>query len=430
MKSKSWRSTPFGRALANFGWLLTGKGVGAVLSVVYLALAARSLPVNSFGQFMLILSTAQAIAALVGFQTWQIVVRYGIRAMQTGERDMLGRLVRFCIGLDLVGGLAGCAIAAGTVVVMQAHFGWSDALATQALLFCVVLLLSVRSSAVGILRLHDRFALGAMTDAVTPIARFAGAVVVVVAGASVTGFLIAWAIAEILTAVFYWIGAQRTAPGLIRNGHGARKTPREHPGLWRFALTTNVNATLSAATRQFVVVLVGFATGPAAAGNYRLAYQLSQSLVRLSDMFARGVFPELARADAGTSDAELRLLSRQSTRLAVAAGLAICVLAPLAGKPILWAIAGETYLGAYPILVLLSLAAGLEVMAVGFEVLLVSTGRAGAALTIRCVAVAVLGLVIALFLPVYGAIAAGAGALAASAVGLVLFARAAGRRIP
>ena len=57
--------TPFGRALRNVGWLLTGKGVGAVLSLVYLALATRSLGVAGFGQFSLVLGTGQAAAALV-----------------------------------------------------------------------------------------------------------------------------------------------------------------------------------------------------------------------------------------------------------------------------------------------------------------------------------------------------------------------------
>lgn len=411
------------------GWLLTGKGAGAVLSLGYLALAARALTPLQFGQFMLILSVAQAVSALVGFQSWQIVIRYGMRHIQTGDTPALGRLVRFCLALDMMGAVVGCAIAAGVIAVMQARLGWSAGLARDALLFSIVLLLSIRSTAVGVLRLHDRFARGVLADAVTPVTRLTGAIAAVAAGASVTGFLIAWAVAEALTAAVYWVSAHRAAPCLLGRWRQAGRTPRDHPGFWRFAAATNANTTLNAAGRQFMVVLIGFTVGAVAAGGYRLAYQLSQALVRVSDLFARGVFPEIARADGAATREDLRVLFRQIARLAVAAGLAICILAPLLGKPALWLIGGETYLGAYPILVLLSIAAGLEVMAVGFEPLLVATGRAGTALRIRAISVALLIAVLALFLPRYGVIAAGAATLASSALSLVLFARSARKAV-
>lgn len=422
-------STPFGRALRNLGWLLTGKGVGAALSLVYLALAARALPLADFGRFMLILSIAQATAALVGFQTWQVVIRFGVGHHQRGDTPALGRLVRCSAALDLGAGLAGCVVVTGAVALIRARLGWSAELAREAVLFAFVLLLSVRSTPVGVLRLHDRFALGAMADAVTPIVRCAGAIAAVALGASVTGFLIAWAAAEIATAAAYWLTACRVAPGLVGRWRHAGRAARENPGFWRFAFTANLNSTVNAAGKQFVVVLVGYIAGAVAAGGYRLAWQLSQSLVRLAEMFARGVFPELTRADAAETRDPLHRLFRQSTRLALGAGLTICVLAPVAGGPILRLVGGERYTGVYPILVLLSLAAGLEVMAAGFEPLLVSTGRAGQALRGRLAGIALLLAAIALLMPLYGLVGAAVATVAAAALSLALFARAAYRAV-
>lgn len=411
--------SPFRRALRNVGWLLTGKGLGAVLSIVYLALATRSLGVETFGTFTLILSTAQAVAALVAFQTWQIVVRFGMAHRESGDAGALSRLIRFCLALDIGGALLGIAIAAVALWLMQAHFGWSAALAWQAFGFAVILLLSVRSTAVGILRLHDRFAVGAAADSVTSISRFVGAIIAVWQGATLTGFLIAWAAAEVLTALGYWISAARVAPHALGRWRGVSAAPAENPGIWHFAFVTNVNSTLNAASRQFAVVLVGLLTGAAAAGNYRLAYQLSQSLVRLADLFARGVFPEVTRAHAGQRPGELRLLVRQSAKLALGVGLATCLLVPLLGKPALHLIAGAAYLGAFPVLVLLGLAAGLDIMAVGFEPVLLGTGHAARALRIRVASVAVLFALIVALMPSLGTIGAGIASLAASAVALV-----------
>lgn len=417
--------SPFRRALQNVGWLLTGKGVAAVLSIFYLALATRSLGLQTFGLFTLILATAQAVSALVGFQTWQIVVRFGMAHREADRPDALRRLIRFCLALDIGGAMIGIGIAGVALWLMQAHFGWSGDLASEAFLFSIVLLLSVRSTAVGILRLHDRFAIGAGADSITSIVRFIGAVVAAWHGATVTGFLIAWAAAEILTALGYWISAVRVAPGIMR-GWGTMGLARaENPGIWHFAFVTNFNATLNAASRQFIVVLVGLMTGAAAAGSYRLAHQLSQALVRLADLFARGVFPEVTRAHAGQRPGELRTLVRKSARLAVGVGLATCMLVPLLGEPALLLIAGEAYLGVYPALVLLGLAAGLDIMAVGFEPVLMGTGHAGRALRIRVVSVIVLFAAVLGLMPTFGVLGAGAASLIASAVALAALVRSA-----
>ena len=413
--------TPFRRALRNVGWLLTGKGVAAVLSIVYLALATRSLGVAKFGLFTLILSTAQAVAAFVGFQTWQIVVRFGMAHRLAGQQNALARLVRFCLALDIAGAIVGVAILGAVLPLMRASFGWSAELTRQAFAFSAVLLLSVRSTAVGILRLHDRFAVGAAADSVTSIVRFIGAVIAVLHEATITGFLIAWAVAELLTAAVYWIAAMRVAPGTLRHWRGTLAAARETPGLWHFAFATNMNATLNTASRQFVVVLVGLLTGAAAAGNYRLAYQLSQSLVRLADLFARGVFPEMTRVHASPRAKELRTLIRQSSRLAVGVGLATCVLVPLLGQPALRLIAGEAYLDAYWVLVLLGLAAGLDIMAVGFEPVLLGTGHAARALRIRIAATLILFAAVGLLMPSLGILGAGAASLIASGVALLAF---------
>ncbi|WP_185205811.1 lipopolysaccharide biosynthesis protein [Sphingomonas sp. NBWT7] len=429
MKAPTAATTPFGRALRNVGWLLTGKGVGAVLSIVYLALATRSLGVEGFGQFTLILSTAQAVVAFVGFQTWQIVVRYGMAHREAERPDALARLIRFCLALDLAGAAIGIGIAFVALVLMQRHFGWSDTLTNEAFAFSIILLIAVRSTAVGILRLFDRFAIGAGADAVTPIARFLGASIAAWQGADLLGFLLAWAAAEVLTTLAYWISATRAAPGVLRRWRDTLDAGRENAGLWNFALVTNLNSTLNAASRQFVVVLVGLFTGAAAAGNYRLAYQLSQALVRLSDMFARGVFPEMTRAGTSRTDGGLALLVRQSSRLAVAVGLATCLLVPLLGQPALLLIAGKSYLGAYPVLVLLGIAAGLDIMAVGFEPVLLGTGHAAQALRIRAASVVVLFLGVVLLMPTFEVIGAGLASLAGSALSLGLLARAAMRLV-
>ncbi|MCA1652621.1 MAG: lipopolysaccharide biosynthesis protein [Sphingomicrobium sp.] len=407
--------------LQNALWLLAGKGFGAILSLGYLALATRSLGVSQFGQFVLILGLGQAIVAIVSFQTWQIVVRYGFAPLGAGDRGGVGRLLGFCTALDIAGALVGCLIAWGGTALFAPRFGWSPALTDQALLFCIVMLLSIRSTPVGILRLFDRFGVGAVADSATSVARLVGALIVVHLGASLTGFLIAWAVAEVVTAASYWSFAIWIAGPSLRRVRGFGKAPAEHPGLLRFAAVTNLSATLGTISNQVAVLLVGLVAGPAAAGGYRLAYQLGQSLARISDMVARSMFAELTRAVHANEAADLKRLFRQSSRLAYGAAVVIVAVLFLIGKPALVMVAGPAYASSYPLLVLLGTAAALDLGGVSFEPTLMATGHAGVAFRLRLAKALVLLGLLAVLMPRIGALGAALAMAGGSAIGLALF---------
>lgn len=425
------RSGTLRHIIENAVWLLAGKGVGAVLSLIYLGMATRTLGPQGFGQFVLILGTAQAVASLVSFQTWQIVVRFGMKHLDTPGEGQLGRLIGFCAALDLGAALFGCLLATVGTLLLGPHLGWDDQTIRGAIAFSIVVLLSIRSTAVGILRLHDRFGLGAAADGVMPVARMAGALVAVSTDSGVTGFLVAWAVAEVTTAIACWSLAIYSAGATMAIPHmkGATRAPAENPGLWHFAAITNAGSTLGGVSKQFALILVGLFAGPAAAGNFRLAHQLGQALARVSEMLSRSIFSELSRVHAGQTRSDLARLFRKASRMAFILGFVILLVLFGIGRPTLELIAGPGYDGAYPLLLLLGTATALEVAGVSFEPALMATGRAGTALRVRLLATLALGAGLALLLPLKGATGAAIAMLAASGVGVVLFGVAAWRAV-
>lgn len=412
----------FGRILANTAWLLGGKGVGAVLSLVYLAIITRTLGVADFGRFALITSTAQAISVLVTFESWQIVVRFGQTHLQGGAPHALNRLIRFCILIDIASALAGCLVAAGITLLLGPLLGLSRDLAIDALLFCAVMLVGIRSTPMGILRLFDRFDTGTLAETMLPIGRMIGALVVLATGPSITRFLIVWGAAELVCAATYWIFALRTARGRIgswRSGRawGART---ENPGLVAFLTATNLSTTLTSVGKQVAVLIVGLFTGPTGAGLYRLAYQLNQALAKISQMLSRTMFAELARATAGNNMDDVRALFRRTNRLALATGAAIIVVILLAGQPLLRLVAGPSFDGAYPILLVLGIAASIDVIGLSFGPLLMATGRATRALQITFATTLLLLASQMLLLPMFGPIGAAYANVGAAIFGLAL----------
>jgi O-antigen/teichoic acid export membrane protein len=409
--------------LENAGWLLAGKGFSAVLGLAYVGIATRSLGPEAFGQFVLVLGTAQLVSSFVAFQTWQAMVRFGMDHVRDTVSPALSRLTAFCIALDLGGAVVGCFLAGLAVLLLGPSFGWSPDFRLEVLLFCCVMLLSIRSAASGLLRVHDQFALGAAADSVQAVMRLVGALIVLLVDPAVRHFLLAWAAAEVTMALVYWILASRTEGWDLRSvsWRDVKAVPAEHPGLWQFVAITNAGVTLRSVSRQFTVLLVGLVVGVTAAGAYRLAHQLGQALARIGDLLSRAIFAELARVHSGGGGDKLNSLFRSTTRFALGGSVVIVAILLLAGKPLLGLVAGPEFLGAYPLLLILGIAAAVEMVGVSFEPALMATGRAGTAFELRVVATLFLLTMMAILLPPMGARGAALATLAASIFAVLLF---------
>ena len=412
----------FARILANTGWLLGGKGVGAVLSLAYLAIVTRTLGVTDFGRFTLVLSAATVIKTLVSFESWQIVVRYGQPHLATENHDALNRVLRFCILIDLASAAVGGLIAASIVLAFGGLLELPPGMGWQAWLFCMVMLITIRSSPTGVLRLFDRFDSAALAETMIPVGRMAGALAAWMLNPGITGFLIAWAVAELLCAAAYWwlalrVGGQKLGSWRAGRAWSARS---ENPGIVGFLTATNLQTTLSSIGMQVAVLIVGLFVGPAGAGLYRLANQLAQSLTKISTLLSRSIFVELSRTQASHGVDELRTLFRRTNRLALIAGAVIIALILTIGHPLLGLIAGAEFLPAYPLLVLLGIAACIDLVGVSYRPLLMATDRSALSLRITLITTLLLLAAQAALLPIQGTIGAAAANVVASVAGFVM----------
>ncbi|MDO7834626.1 oligosaccharide flippase family protein [Sphingobium sp. HBC34] len=416
----------FARILANTGWLLGGKGVGAVLSLAYLAIVTRTLGVADFGRFALVLSAANVIKTLVSFDSWQIVVRYGQPHLTAGNGDALNRVLRFCILIDLGSAVAGGLIAAAIILLfgdllgLESGMGRPD-MGWQVWAFCMVMMITIRSSPTGILRLFDRFDSAAFAETMIPVGRMIGAGVALAIMPDISGFLIAWAFAELLCAISYWHLALKVGRGRIGHWRAGRALDarRENPGIIGFLTATNLQTSLSSIGQQVAVLIVGGFVGPAGAGLYRLANQLANSLTKISSLLSRSIFVELSRTSSHGKEA-LGALFRRTNRLALVAGAVIIGLIVTIGHPLLRLIAGQDFLPAYPLLLMLGVAACIDLIGVSYRPLLMATDRASLSLRITFVSTLLLLGAQAALLPLYGTKGAAMANIAASLAGFAM----------
>ncbi|WP_284126613.1 lipopolysaccharide biosynthesis protein [Parerythrobacter aestuarii] len=365
------------RIFKNMGWLLGGRGFNAVLSLVYLALATRTLGLDGFGYFAIIVALGQTVTGLVNFQTWQFVVRWG------AGPDGPARAAGFAVGLDLLSAFVGIVASALLVLTAQLWLPLPDELLWVAFGYCVVSLLSIRSTPTGLLRLRFQYARATAAEAVQPLIRAVGAGLAVLFMPTVTGFILAWAASEVAVAAALWIAALKQER-LDLSEVSLTTIPREHPGTWRFVLSTNALGSLQVAGKQVMILLVGAIGGEAFAGGFRVASQLGQALVQLAQTVSKAIYPELVHAQERAAE-----IARRMANVALIGGVIAVAVAILAGREALALIAGEEFGVVYWAMVILAIGGAVELVGASLESLLVSAGRAGTAFIVRAVPMAI-----------------------------------------
>jgi O-antigen/teichoic acid export membrane protein len=313
----------------------------------------------------------QTVLGLANFQTWQFVVRWG-----AGE-DGPGEATGFALALDLLSVAFGIVLSAVLVLTAQYWLPLPPELRWLAFAYCVVLLLCMRSTPIGLLRLRLRFrqSHGGRSDAADRPGRGRGrrrhAVPI---GARLRNRLDDFGSCRCSIDLDSAASRERIDFSQI----SLHRIPREHPDAWRFAWSTGMTGALNVSSKQILILLVGAIGGETAAGAFRVAAQLGQGLVQLAQTISKAVYPELVHARDEAVD-----MARRIANFALVGGILAVIFAVFFGRWFIYIIAGPEFRGVYWPLIILAVAGAIELVGASFESLLVSAGRAGTAFIVR-----------------------------------------------
>lgn len=404
------------RVFANMGWLLGGRGFNAVLSLVYLAIAARTLGTEGFGYFALIIALGQAVTGFSSFQTWQFIVRWGAHPDEPGVDIARAReATGFAVALDFVSMAVGTL--ASAVLVLTAPL-WLDVppdLMWLTFIYCVISLLTIRTTPTGMLRLHSEYGKATWAEAVQPVIRAGGAVLAWWLMPDVTGFILAFAASEVGTAFALWLVAARVQPVSLAS-ISLRAIPARHKDAWRFVLSTNMSGSLAVAGKQVMILLVGTFGGAYLAGGFRIANQLGVALIALAQTVSKAILPELVHARDNAVE-----IARRMANIAAIAGVTAVVTAILFGREGLGLIAGDEFKGFYWAMIILSIAGAVELVGASLESLLISAGKAHVAFLVRLFPTILALLMLEMAIDWKGAQGAGFAVLGSSVLAVVGF---------
>jgi O-antigen/teichoic acid export membrane protein len=373
----------FRSLLKNSSYLAASRAVAAVAGLATVSLAAHALGLLLFGALILVTSYAKAASGIAKFQSWQLIVRYGARAIH-GEVDDFKTSTGFAFALDSVSGVGAMLVA---VVILPFIAGWVGIAPDQlwlAMLYCTLLPTMGAATPSGVLRALDRFDQISWQSTVTPISRLALVTIAYFTHAPFAAYVAAWYVTDLGGDLYLWFLAWRE---LRRRGlmEGIRPTlkPESLPGAWRFAIHVNLNASVQAAWGPIARVVVGGLLGPAGAALFRVASSISDAAAKPSDLLAKAFYPEVVRMDLSTKK-PWNLMLRGTALASMVAVLGIVVLL-IGGEPLISLLFGKAFLGAYNALVILMLVPFLGVFSFPLPPMLYALDRPDAPVTARLI---------------------------------------------
>ncbi|MEO0442081.1 MAG: lipopolysaccharide biosynthesis protein, partial [Pseudomonadota bacterium] len=268
-------------------------------------------------------------------------------------------------------------------------------------------------------------------EAIIPIVRLIGTLIVWFTNPTLINFLIVWALSEVIHAIGYWLLAAWQSRDVMapRNLLAAKQAARENGGIGEFLVITNLGSTLAGLSKHVSLLIVGYFVGPTAAGLYRLASQLSVAMTKISILLSRAIFAEVNLIRAHQGAEAMNVLFRKASRMLFITGGTVILIVLVVGKPALFYMSGPEFLPAYPLLVLLATAASIDLAGAIYEPTLLSGSGARAALYLQAFMAVLFITLLLVGLQYYGVTGAAGAMVIAAIVRLLLFGRAARRNL-
>ena len=392
---KTWK-----RPFVNAGKLLVGRGVQGILSIAYLAFATRTLGAVDFGVLTLIHSSTLLLRHVLGFQSWQMILRYGANALETKNTLHIKKLISFAFSIEFLAamvGVIGLWLYAGEVV-HQLHI--YDELAPMVRIYALMLIVLLMSDVgLGILRLTDRHDLISWQVTIEPIIRFFGAGYLFLNGGTLLEFIWVWFIAGMISRAGLIVIALWNLASHIKTfkqdadvenlaippiEKGKFKAPQK--GIWKYVFGTNLDYGLSLGINQLGPVLIGIVLGAGPAGLYRVAQQFSNIIGHpISKMLLPAIYTDMTWLNTKGGASQRRQMVMRTGLIAGGIATAIFLILVVFGHYLIDAIAGVEFHDAYGVMLVLVLASAVTAISFALEPLLMTAGKVREVITARLV---------------------------------------------
>lgn len=368
------------RVLGNLAYLLRGRGIAALITLAATALMARALGPVEFGLVVLIHTYVVLMRGLFNVKQFLGLIRYGVPMLDAGDLPSLRRLTTLCWKIDRIACVVATVFAVGLAPLIGPHLDMQADHVLMMSLYGLVLLATGNRTAIGILRLYDRYDILGTKEIVGPAIRLLGMVFAWWFDSPMGVYVAIFAIGYLMEELYLLRQGRREYRrhvGMTVKGEKATKaTMSEFPGLKQFLWVTYWQSNVDLVPQHGSILLAGFMLGSAEAGLLRLARQFSTLLSKPAGMIRQVVFPDLTRSWNQGSD-DFKIIVYRTALFASAVGLTFVAVGHFFGAVLLDLFAGPEFTPAAAVLTLLLLASTFDLAAASIRQAAYAIGYAG-----------------------------------------------------
>lgn len=343
------------KVLRSSGALFSSNSISLVLSVIQSILAARLLGPAGFGLVAIVMSYASTVNGLLSFRMSELVVKYGGEYLEKGEKEKVAALVKSASLGEAAVSLAAFLFVILTASLASQYIAKTPNTAMLFIVYSIGLLANFNNeTSTGVLQMLGKIkyqgmvnlAQSMLTAGLIAFAFFTKGSLQFVLYAYLAGKIIL-GIGIFCTAFFHLtkkIGSQwwKTKINILP----------DLGGLFKFAFSSNLSATVILLFRESEILWVGFFLTSEAAGYYKAAYAIVSLFSVPANPFILTTYPEINRLVVQKSWSRLKDFLKKITSIAAIYNLALAAVFIIFGKWLL-SIYGQQYTAAYPALIAL-----------------------------------------------------------------------------
>ena len=345
------------RVLRNSGYLFSATGIAAFLSMLQSILAARLLGVTDFGILGTITMFTSVINKFASFRMSELVVKYIGQFTVNGDEQRAAAVFKSAGIVEVLTSV----FAFGLIWLMAPlgaiYFAKDAGTVNWFILYGFIVLANLMAeSSTGLMQIFDQYRIIAgitigqsfLTLGMISLAYLTHGGLREVVLAYMSGKIagaVALTLAALAIATRRWgFGWWRTPLSLLRS---------EKRELVRFALSTNVSATINLVNKDGELLWVSALRNPTEAGYYKLALSLANLVQLPVAPLPQATYPELSREVAARKWVNMRYVLRQGSLFALAYSGAASLFLLIFGRPLISTIYSPDFLPAYPALLIL-----------------------------------------------------------------------------
>ena len=380
-------NSSFTRVLKNLFILLSGRATAGILFFISIIISARLLEPSDLGLIVMLHAYVMTVRGVITVKPFEAIVKYGTIAADNADFDRLGKLLVSCMKLDVITALLGFTIASfGISILIDLQYlepkaekiGW---------IYCLLLLIANDGTAVGSLRIWNKFNYISYCLIGGALSRLLGIVTLYIyESLTLTNVAYVWffssCVQYLLLQATGWFLILDTLPKPLRH----YLTPfnlceLENHGIWRFLHLVYWQGVLDTIPKRGGILLSGFFLGPEIAALYRITNDLAGVIAKPALLVRQVIFPDLARLK-NESSKNLPLTLKVSLIVSLPAAL-LAIASFWFGEDLLSFTVGEDYTIASVLLTILILSATLELASSPLRPFLYVADSAGISLAIQ-----------------------------------------------